>query len=138
TTPQADESSVVVDFSQGEPSRDDWLTSGVAYGSQPLAQGAVLLTVKQDGPRLAIADRAAASNLATSSALSGIYRTRTVTVAGKTMWYRYRGSARVFLDVDSHRTVASPLHEICKQTIESPDKWEWFAHDVSDYQGHRV
>lgn len=138
TTPQAAEGSVVVDFSQGEPTRDDWLTSGVAYGPRPLPLGTVVLSDKAEGPQFTIADRAAASNRSTSAALTGLYRTRTVTVTGKTMWYRYRGSARVFLDVDSHRTVASPLHEICQQTIESPGEWQWFAHDVSDYVDHRV
>lgn len=128
----------VVRFTGNAPARDDWLTSGYAFGERPIQVGEILPLLDNRGPPFRIAQHAAASNQRTSPALTGLYRTRTFEITGETLWYYYRGEADVFLDVDSHRTVAGPLHGDCKQQLSSPDQWSWHAHPVRDYQGHRV
>ena len=41
--------------------------------------------------------------------------------------------------VDSHRVVKGPLHGVVKKSLDGdPDRWQWFAHSVRDYLGHRV
>lgn len=128
----------VVDFAGQMHAHDDWLTSGYAFGDGPAAVGEVLVNATEVGPPLRVVEYAAATNQQAGCALTGLYRTRTFEVVGKKLWYHYRGTAEVLLDVDSHRTVSGPLHAVCKQELASPDEWQWFAHDVSDYVGHRV
>ncbi len=128
----------VVRFDGQQLSPDDWITSGFAFGNQPVGVGTILLTNQEDASPLRIAEYDAASNEAASPKLTGMYRTRTFEVTGKRLWYRFRGKAEVFLDVDSHRTVSGPLHSVCEQAISSPGGWTWHAHSVEDYVGHRV
>lgn len=129
----------IVDFAamSESPRYNDWLTSGVAFGPGPIRAGSVL-TTGGENPSWRLAERAAATNLHSSSKLSGLYRTRTFQVKAGNIWYHYRGKAKVFLAVDSHRTVSGPLHAVCKQQIDSGGGWQWFAHPAADYQGHRV
>jgi hypothetical protein len=68
-----------------------------------------------------VAEEAAAASWPLSTKLTGMFRTRTFEAPAEMLWYRYRGEAEVFADVDSHRTVAGPLHGVVKQSLKSPD-----------------
>ena len=116
---------------------DDWRTSGEAFGPGPQPAGAMLLTGNPAQP-LQVLAHSSATNLATSPRFTGLYRTRTFAIASPRLWYRVRGKADVFLDVDSHRTVAGPLHGVVRQTIDTGGQWQWIAHATEDYMGHRV
>ncbi|QDU54152.1 PSD1 and planctomycete cytochrome C domain-containing protein [Aeoliella mucimassa] len=135
TTPNA-----IVDFSAvAEPvAYADWLTSGQAFGSAPQPAGAVLIADVSDTESPRVLSHAAATNLATSPKLTGLYRTRTFEVTADRLWYRVRGKANVFMEVDSHRTVAGPLHGVVRKSIDTQGAWQWIEHPTQDYVGHHV
>jgi cytochrome c553 len=117
---------------------DDWLTSGLAFGAGPVAPGSILLKADKSQPIARVAEEGAAASWQLSSKLTGMFRTRTFEAPAEMVWYRYRGEAEVFADVDSHRTVAGPLHGVVKQSLKSPNAAAWFGHDLRPYAGHRV
>ncbi|MCA9239621.1 MAG: PSD1 domain-containing protein [Planctomycetales bacterium] len=128
----------VIRFTGARPSHDDWITSGFSFGDRPVSVGEVLPDPDENRPPIQIAEYAAATNHQTSLSMTGLYRTRTFEVTGKTLWYYYRGQADVFLDVDSHRTIAGPLHTDCIHKLSSEGEWKWHPHSVASYLGHRV
>jgi hypothetical protein len=140
--PAADASSapltVVEDFEAAPHAADRWLASGRRFGDGPAQPGDWLLEgASPDAWRVAETSEAASNRL--SGKLGGMLRTRTFEIVGPTLWYRYRGSADVFLSVDSHRVVAGPLHQAVRQKLRGdPRAWQWFAHPVAEYQGRRV
>ncbi len=138
STPSPPATEMLVHFEHETLSRDQWITSGLAFGDRPVQVGEILPAASDNHPPLRIAEHSAASNDQASPKLTGMYRTRTFEVTGKTLWYCFRGKAEAFLDVDSHRTVAGPLHTNCAQNLTSPHAWTWHAHSVEDYIGHRV
>lgn len=117
---------------------DEWLTSGWAFGARPVTPGSMLLRDDKSQPIARLAEEGAAASWQLSSKLTGMFRTRTFAAPAEMLWYRYRGEAEVFADVDSHRTVAGPLHGVVKQTLKSPNAAAWFGHDLRPYVGHRV
>ena len=119
------------------PTPIDWLTTGVSFGDAPLPAGTLTLSPARSNP-LHVIEHAAASPNPSSWKLGGVYRTKTFEVTGGSLWYAYRGKADVFLDIDSHRTVHSPLHTITEQKVDSEGKIAWFQHPVGPYIGHRV
>ena len=129
---------VVADFSQPIDHPDAWITGGHSFGSGPVARGQRILAADADQPIRLVAPAPAATNLASSNALTGLFRTKTFEIVGDKLWYRFRGKAKVFIAVDSHRTVTGPLHGIVQREIDSEGKIAWFAHRVDDYLGHRV
>ena len=134
---------LIVDFggSDGratETEEDDWITAGWRFGHEPAGPGELLFSETGQLPLRRLVPEAAACGDRAGKRFTGLYRTRTFEVAGDVLWYRFRGSAEVFLDVDSHRTVAGPLHGVVKQKLDSPDGEAWFGHQVADYLGHRV
>ncbi|WP_425396466.1 PSD1 and planctomycete cytochrome C domain-containing protein [Aeoliella sp.] len=137
--PEQRSDATVIDFSQanGPLPYDDWRTSGYAMGEAPANAMSVLATGDPHRP-LRVLQHTAATNLAASPRLTGLYRTRTFEVAANRVWYRYRGKVDVFLAVDSHRTVYGPLHRECEQSLDSGDDWAWYSHETKGYLGHRV
>ncbi len=131
------EKHVVVDFSRSPIQRDDWITSGACFDDQPRQIGQLLLRDDERTPLRQVLTRAGACGHAVSSKLTGFYRTRTFAVLADTLWYRCCGQAEVFLDVDSHRTVAGPLHGGVQMKIDASGD-RWIPHHVADYLGHRV
>jgi cytochrome c553 len=132
---------VIVDFARTAPSAADrWLTNGHVFGDRPTKVGEVTVAegVDEAPPTANIVAHGAASSSRLSPRLTGIYRTPTFVVTEPSVWYLYRGSAEVFLDVDSHRTVAGPLHTVCRQKLERATQPTWFRHPAGDYVGHSV
>ncbi len=130
---------IVVDFSRSEANGPPpWLTSGWSFGSGPTRVGDVVLSSDEKRPIVRVVETPSACSAMLSQKLTGLYRTPTFEITAPSIWYQYRGKADVFLDVDSHRTVAGPLHGRCKQKLNSEDKVAWFRHPVGDYIGHRV
>lgn len=128
----------VVHFTSDAPARDDWITSGFAFGDRQVRVGEIAADDADDRLPIRVVERCSASNQRTSPKLTGLYRTRTFEVTGGTLWCYFRGEADVFLEVDSHRTISGPLHAVCKQKLKSPGAWGWHAIRVGDYVGHRV
>lgn len=118
--------------------KSDWITSGLRMGKGPVKPGAMLLANNKDHPLERIVAEPSACGDLVSRKFTGFLRTKTFEVVGDTLWYRYRGKAEAFLAVDSHRTVAGPLHGAVRQELDSDDEIRWFGHKVQDYLGHRV
>ena len=128
---------IIEDFS----SRDypHWITAGHRFGEGPIPIGGILLGDRTDRPVRWFAEHPCASSESVSSKLTGMLRTRTFEVTSDKIWYRYRGSGKLFLAVDSHRVVAGPLHGVVKRDLKSDDlNWRWTSQNVRDYVGHRV
>jgi hypothetical protein len=130
----------IVCFSEGwnATNLEDWLTAETCFGNGPVDVGTWILTSCHDQPLQHIVQHRSACSSHISPHLTGLFRTPTFEVVGDTLWYHYRGTADVFLAVDSHRTVHGPLHTILKLKLVSPDEYTWAAHKVDDYLGHRV
>jgi hypothetical protein len=124
--------------SQADRNHIDWLTSGLAFGNAPVTPGRLLLRADKSQPIARVAEASAAASWQLSTKLTGLLRTRTFEAPAEKLWYRFRGEAEIFADVDSHRTVAGPLHAVVKQSVKSPDGIKWFGHDLRPYAGHRV
>lgn len=132
---------VIVDFADPRftsPSHENWITQGRRFGPSATPAGTPLFSLDATRPLARITPQASACGDVVGEAFTGLYRTRTFEVTGDVLWYRFRGSAEVFLDVDSHRTVAGPLHAVVNKKLDSPEAETWFGHTVSDYLGHRV
>ncbi len=127
---------VSLDYAQ--PGPDDWLVVGQRFGHAPRQPGEVFFGDSAEKAVRWLAEEPAAASDYLSAKFSGMLRTRTFEVAGDTLWYRYRGNAKVFLVVDSHRVVAGPLHGVVKQELKGNHEFQWFGHNVRDYIGHRV
>ncbi|MCA9260706.1 MAG: DUF1553 domain-containing protein, partial [Planctomycetales bacterium] len=147
TPPSNDGVGYVVDFSKlpRHVAHDDWLTTGFAFGSAPLEIGDLIwnpIDAEQAAQLnvvpLAVQERRCVSNREGGAHVSGRYRTRTFEIAGSRLWYLCRGGAKAFVVVDSHRTVAGPLHGSCRQDLPRHEQWQWQVHRVDDYVGHRV
>jgi hypothetical protein len=130
----------VIDFSQAPRKlpHPDWRTSGHGFGEGPIRVGEIVLASVTGEPILRIQTRAAASNRMLGPKFTGMYRTRTFEITSPHLWVCYRGEADLFLDVDSHRTVAGPLHGTCRQTLAPASDWKWHRHEVGAYLAHRV
>ncbi len=130
---------VIVDFSRTDfNSRDQWLTSGWSFGNGPTRIGDIVLSSDWQRPIARVIETPSASSAMLSPKLTGLYRTPTFAITAPNIWYRYRGQAAVFLDVDSHRTVQGPLHQVCSQKLKKTNEPTWFRHPAGDYLGHHV
>jgi hypothetical protein len=130
----------IVCFSEGPDASnpETWLTAETCFGDGPVDVGTWILATCRDQPLRHIVQHRSACSSHISPHLTGLFRTRTFEVVGDRLWYRYRGTADVFMAVDSHRTIGGPLHASVKLKLESPDEYVWTAHQVDDYLGHRV
>ena len=130
----------IVCFSEGwdAANPEDWLTAETCFGDGPVDVGTWILTTNRRQPLRRIIQHRSACSSHISPHLTGLFRTPTFEVVGDTLWYHYRGTADVFLAVDSHRTVYGPLHTNLKLKLESPGEYTWAAHKVDEYLGHRV
>lgn len=126
---------------KGLPKHDEWITSGAAFGNRPAPIGAVWISTVGDSaacPLFRLVTQPIAANWVASPKLTGLFRTRTFEMPDQPLWYRYRGVAEVFVDVDSHRTITGPLHGALKQRLDSAESEAWFCHDLRTYGGHRA
>jgi hypothetical protein len=126
---------LIVDYSRLQSGQ--WISDGLALGSEPLPAALVRLGSTAEQPIASLADPAAADSFGRGQVLPGVLRTPTFVISAPAIWYRLRGSADVFVDIDSHRMVGGPLHGVTKKHIES-DGWKWHRHDLARYQGQRA
>ena len=145
TSRKVNEADFLVDFGEirghGADGRrdDDWITKGHVFGDGSAVAGDVVLGRSPEQPIARVVEGSSARSDLVSRKLSGMLRTRTFEVTSDALWYRFRGKAKVFLAVDSHRVVIGPLHQVVKKTIENlTAEYAWSEHEVSDYLGHRV
>ena len=127
--PFDDTKDVIADYSKEDVG---WYVSGHRFGKSPVATGRVLPS--------GLAIEAAAHSDLLSEKFTGLIRTKTFEVTGDRLWIRYRGKAKLFLAVDSHRVCQGPLHSArLRKNLESKEPgYQWVSHDVSKYIGHRV
>ena len=133
---------MIVDY--GHLRAGQWIADGLAFGDQPLRAGQVVLAGQgqalepPSGAVAAVAPQGMADSGLLNRSLQGMLRTPEFTITAPQVWYRIRGSANVFVVVDSHRMVAGPLHGGTKRHVDTGPKWTWIAHDVHDYIGQRA
>lgn len=127
---------IVADYGRLAPA--DWITSGLAFGKAPAQPGELLITSSQKLGLSLVEEPAAHSDLA-SAKFSGLIRTKTFEVTGDTLWIRYRGRARLFVDVDSHRVCQGPLHsDQLRKNLPLAEEFRWVSHNLQRYVGHRI
>ncbi len=118
---------------------EEWFTGGRQFGIGPMKSGSPVFGNDINQPIKEFNENGAARNDELSTRFSGLIRTRTFSVKGDMLWYRYKGKADVFMAVNSHRQVAGPLHGIVRQKLDSKgNNWKWHGHRVRDYIGFRV
>jgi len=54
------------------------------------------------------------------------------------VWSLVRGGVNTYIAVDSHITIAGPLHGAIAQGHKANPDWHWVLHNVRAYQGHRA
>lgn len=144
---------IVVDYADA---RTDWLPDDVSFGTRPLRPGDVRFSNDAARPIDKIVDYAAAefdpawSNIkvAAGSQLDPgalgynragkTIRTPTFPLEAGKLFYRVKGTGRAYASVDGHVVIAGPLHGALVRPINTGGKWQWFVHDLSAYQGHRI
>lgn len=127
------EEHVVADFGARE---SGWYVSGHRFGARPAVPGQVRFA--EDGAVNWVSEPAAHADRL-SEKFSGFLRTKTFEVVGDRLWIRYRGRAKVFFAVDSHRVCQGPLHsKRLRRELKGNDEYRWVAHDLSKYIGHRI
>ncbi len=131
---------VLLDFANPQPK--DWITSGLRFGRGPAQTGELLFGKEKSSPLKGIVIEDAAHSGLYSDHFTGILRTPTFEITSDTIWYRYRGNAKVFLVVDSYRCGAEPgsVHhgKHLFRTLEGDRDYRWESHQIARYLGHRV
>ena len=128
-------SDLVIDYSKLAP--ECWVTNGDRFGDGPLPAGRALLG-GADAPIHGFLGAGAAVSRVALEGCSGFLRTQTFGITSDRLWYQVRGSAEVFLAIDSYRLVAGPLHRVVKKRLSgSFDGWRWESQHLRDYYGHR-
>ncbi len=147
---------VVVDFRNVSPG--EWHADGVAFGLHPIRPGELTIAKSSlDQCFFRVTSRSAAQSnpgwraldlragVEREPALYGAWqrdgimvRTPKFELTSGKLFYLVRGSGRLFAAVDSQRLVTGPVHTGLVREWPFKDEWHWFAHDLSDYKGHRV
>ncbi len=126
---------VIVDYSAA--AAGGWIADGLAFGKQPRPAGAWRLGADGEHPLAWQTPQAVADTAGLGATLPGMIRTPTFVISQPHVWYFARGSAEVFLVVDSHRMIAGPLHGGTRHNADLAD-WNWRNFDVKTYQGQRA
>jgi len=134
----------------------DWLADGLVFGDGPRTRGELRIGTDSTRPIVGLfADdfvgidrkwdflQIAEPNESDGCRIEWQQTGRTL----KTPTYRFetgkvaflvRGSAHVYVEVDSHRTNRGPLHSALLKHIRGDDQLRWVTHDLSAYRGERV
>jgi hypothetical protein len=134
-----------------------WLTDGFAFGPGPVRPGELCIEGDTAKPVLRFREQGAAEKdpawdvlkLAPGTenepgALGGAVRagrtllTPTFALTAGKVFYLVKGSGFVYAAVGSHVMIAGPLHGQLVRTINTGDRFQWIAHDLSAYQGQRI
>ncbi len=146
---------VVVDYRKAAAA--DWMPDGVTFGSGPVRPGEVRFSADPARPITALCEHTAAESdptwdrlrLAPGSELDpGVLgavpragrslRTPGFALTTGKVYYLVRGSGRAYAAVDSHALIAGPLHGRLITTFKTGNQFQWVAHDLSPYKGHRT
>jgi hypothetical protein len=148
---------VVIDYANCNPA--DWMPDGAAFGVGPTRAGTLVLGADPANPLSSVATRAAAvrDRAFDGLALSGgterdpgrfgkvnraglSLRTPTFTITTGQLYYLARGTADIYVVVDSHRLNEGPLHSslIGRWGDEGKPTARWIGQNVSKYIGHRA
>ena len=125
-----------VDYAALRPG--EWITDGLAFGDGPVPAGRVTLGRDVGESVGAINERPVAHSRAVGGKLPGMLRTPTFTVNSSKLTMRVRGSGQAFVVIDSHRTIAGPLHGVSKQEVKAEKGWQDRTIDLSPYPGQRA
>ena len=90
------------------------------------------------GEHLHVSEQGTAYGGVSGAPVPGLLRTPTFTVSAPQLWYRVRGGGEVFVEVDSHRMIAGPLHGVLKRHLNFNPSWSWQVTDMHDYIGQRA
>jgi hypothetical protein len=146
---------VVIDYATARP--EDWMPDDVSFGRGPVQAGELRFDGTVEKPALRFAERTAAekdppwshlgptpdSQLDHGTLGSWVrpgrtLRTPTFPLTSGKLFYLVRGRGRVFAAVDSHTTVAGPLHGRVFSAFNTGDQYQWVGHDLSAYSGQRI
>jgi hypothetical protein len=145
----------IIDYAHCRP--EDWLTDGFAFGPGPVRPGDCHIEGDAAKPVLHFREYAAAEKDAAwdvlqtapgtqndPGALGGIVRagrtlyTPTFPLTTGKVFYLVKGSGFVYAAVGSHLMIAGPLHGQLVRTVNTGERFQWIAHDLSAYQGQRI
>lgn len=144
---------LIADYTQ--PNNTAFLQDGFAFGERPVNRGTPILGTTADKPLTAIVTHNSArrdevwSNITSKGdpdagslkdfQRSGqTLRTPEITLGSGQLWYLVRGAGRAYAAVNSHSIIAGPLHGRLLTKWKDAGRWEWVAHDLRNYQGHRA
>ncbi len=146
---------LIIDYAQSKS--DDWLTDGFAFGPGPVHPGDLHIEGDAANPALGFRDYAAAEKDAVwdvlkaaagaendPAALGAVMRagrtirTPTFPLTTGKVFYLVKGSAFVYAAIGSHVMIAGPLHGQLIRTVNAGERFQWIAHDLSDYKGQRI
>jgi hypothetical protein len=141
--------SIVVDYRRHDPRA--WIPDGVGFGPRPARageiragdEGSTLRLIEQDGAEIdRVWDR---QKLAPNSELDPgaigmvragrTLRTPIFTLNPGKLYYLVRGTGKVHASVEQQVLITGPLHTQLVQSINTNGKLQWFAHDLTAYQG---
>lgn len=156
TTVMVDPSTVVVDF--GDPASTPVIQDGVSFGLRPVARGQLMLGGTAETPSVRITtiggwerdmfwknNSLVHGTEVDHSGMGGwqpygrMVRSPEFTLKSHKLWYLVRGSVRVYAVVNSHLTIAGPLHgSLLHEYRHNDDQWHWIPQGLDQYQGHRL
>ena len=144
---------ILADYTK--PKVTPWLQDGFAFGLQPARAGEITLGASPENPVTEVFTQNAAHRQALWKGIvtkgepeSGTLkdyprsgqtlRTPELTLTNGQIWYLVRGAGRAYAVVDSHIMIQGPLHGKLLTKWKGSPNWEWVAHNLTDYKGHRV
>jgi hypothetical protein len=146
---------LVADYTR--PNDTPWITDGPGFGPRPLGPGESLpggtetessLRILPHGGaawdgfwnRLALTpgNEADTGSLGASQRAGRTLRTPSFILGSGRIHYLIRGRARVYAAVDSHITIAGPLHGGLLANFNVGTRTAWVTHNLTDYAGHRT
>ena len=146
---------VIIDY--GKCKSEDWRTDGFAFGSGPVRPGDLHVEGDAEKPGLRFTQYAAAEKDSMwdvlqpapgaendPGSLGGdvragrtLYTPTFLLTTGK-LFYLVKGSGLVYASIGSHIMIAGPLHGQLMHHINTGERFQWIAHDLSAYQGQRI
>jgi hypothetical protein len=146
---------LIIDYAHCKP--EDWLTDGFVFGPGSVRPGELHVGGNAAKPMLHFSEYAAAEKDATwdvlklapgtendPGALGSVVRagrtirTPTFPLTTGKVFYLIKGSGFVYAAAGSHIMIAGPLHGQLVRTVNTGERFQWVAHDLSDYQGQRI
>jgi hypothetical protein len=145
----------IVDYRRHQPGA--WLPDGFAFGLGPVGPGELRVREEADQPIVRFTEQAAAEKDPTWDVLAvapgaendpgalgrvmragRTLRTPTFPITTGKIFYFVKGTGFAYASVGGHIMIAGPLHSRVVQPINTGDRFQWLAHDLSPYAGQRA